>query len=147
MKILLKFTTAPAVFVYAVLLFGLPSSPGVDLLPGVGGIAHAMCGGQYAGDGMGPPTPPDTDCDGIRDSLDACPTEAGLRENNGCPPDLDSCHQLGIASLAVGTYSATVGAIAVFSLFGGPNPVSGLLGIVAGVGGVISVGPRCPMRK
>lgn len=140
MKILLRFMTAPAIFVYGVLLFGLPSAPGADWLPGVGGTAHAMCGGNYGAGGMGPPSPPDTDRDGIQDAYDSCPVEAGLRENNGCPPDLNTCNQLGIASLATGAYSASVGSIAIFSLFGGPNPVNGLLGIVAGIGGVISVG-------
>ncbi len=32
-----------------------------------------------------PPPPPDTDNDGIVDSLDACPTVAGLAQFNGCP--------------------------------------------------------------
>lgn len=33
-----------------------------------------------------PPAPVDTDMDGVVDSLDQCPTVAGLASNNGCPP-------------------------------------------------------------
>ncbi len=33
-----------------------------------------------------PPAPVDTDMDSVPDSLDQCPTVAGLASNNGCPP-------------------------------------------------------------
>ena len=33
-----------------------------------------------------PPAPVDTDMDGMPDSVDQCPTVAGLASNNGCPP-------------------------------------------------------------
>ncbi len=33
-----------------------------------------------------PPPPPDTDADGIIDTDDKCPTEAGDKANNGCKP-------------------------------------------------------------
>lgn len=33
------------------------------------------------------PNPPDTDHDGIPDSVDACPDKAGIPELKGCPPD------------------------------------------------------------
>ncbi|MFM6954830.1 MAG: OmpA family protein [Sphingobacteriaceae bacterium] len=33
-----------------------------------------------------PPKPVDTDMDGVVDSIDQCPTVAGLASNNGCPP-------------------------------------------------------------
>ncbi len=55
----------------------------------MGGIAFTF-GGQPAA----PPAPPpslvrDTDGDGIADDTDKCPSEAGPRDNNGCP-DKDS---------------------------------------------------------
>jgi OOP family OmpA-OmpF porin len=33
-----------------------------------------------------PPAPVDTDMDSVPDSVDQCPTVAGLASNNGCPP-------------------------------------------------------------
>ncbi len=85
MKHVLKYLSPPMVFVYGLLLLGLPSTPATDLLPGVGGEVLAMCGGEYGAGGMGPPTPPDFDCDGVRDSLDSCMAIAGSSSNYGCP--------------------------------------------------------------
>ena len=98
----LRFSSAPALFVYGLLLVGSPFTPVTDLLPGVGGEAHAGCGGQYAPDGMGPPTPPDADCDGVWDSSDDCPHLAGSWSNSGCPDDAESCEESAYNWLAYG---------------------------------------------
>ena len=39
-------------------------------LQGEGVLAY--CGGEYGGGGMGPPTPRDSDCDGVPDDRDLC---------------------------------------------------------------------------
>jgi hypothetical protein len=39
-----------------------------------------------SGDLISSPTAPDTDGDGVADSTDACPHQAGPASNNGCPP-------------------------------------------------------------
>ena len=61
----------PVAMFLAFVVAGLPAAPAADLLPS-SGVALAHCGGKMGPDGIGPPTPPDFDCDGISDDVDIC---------------------------------------------------------------------------
>ena len=65
----------PLAFALAFLIVGAPSAPLAKIVPGSGDTLAFGCGGNYGGDPMAPPEPPDLDCDGIPDRDDPCPSD------------------------------------------------------------------------
>ena len=47
---------------------------------------------------MGPPTPRDSDCDGVPDDRDVCPQRQGLESNAGCPAGIEVVVVTGLPS-------------------------------------------------
>lgn len=86
-KLLRHLTNAPVAIALAFLLVG--AAPVAKMLPSSGDAMATGCGGQMGAGGMGPPTPPDLDCDGLPDDQDPCPTDPSNRCNDADGDGLD----------------------------------------------------------
>ena len=104
-------------------LFGTPSAPIAEMLPGIGGDALASC--QQSGYMWDAPS--DIDCDGIPDGSDECPADPA----NSCA---DACYTDGFNSAFIGgiAVTLTVAGIAL-SATGVGAPVGFGLGLVGGI--------------
>lgn len=116
-------------------LFGTPSAPMAEVLPGIGGDALASC--QQSGYMWEAPS--DIDCDGIPDGNDECPADPTNSCNDACYTEgFNSAFGGGIAvtlTLAGIALAATgVGAPVGFGL----GLVGGILGTAAYIGSVLN---------
>ena len=94
-KLLRHLTNAPVAVALAFLLVGAPSAPMANMMPSSGEALAYGCGGEMGIDGVGPPTPPDLDCDGLPDHDDPCPSDpmntCNDRDGDGLDNNADPC--------------------------------------------------------